>query len=381
MIKGQTLNDPPLLTQNAIFDWLEFTIFYDYEGLLTVSIIEYELDKIVRNLFNISLDKFDSEDRGRNGYNHLHNFKNINIWTSLNINMGIHIEITGQGCRDLEDLGISLKQLLNNINNSYRVKYSRIDLSIDDFTNKYFNVGKIRYYLENNLISSKLRTCYTTYSSKVEKNKIQGQTIQFGHKASLLHITFYNKLLERHNNNIILPDNIKYWTRTELRFRNEFAKDIVNLILQGKELNLIIKGILKDKIRFLANNKLATRKANSQTAKWWSDFLENCNIIKLNNPKVYAELNKSEKWLNDSVSKTQFMVFVSKISDITKIDPLTSDYLYEFLKLGSDKIKLKDLRNINDARIKNCLLPLTEQDLKDIICLLKDNLQEQKTTK
>lgn len=375
MNKGESPKHPPTLSQYAIFDWLEFTIFYDIEGLLSQLFIEMELNKIIRNLFNISLDKFDSEERGRNGYNHLYNYKNINIWTTPNYKMGIHFEITGQGCRDLEEMGITLRDLIFNLNSLYRVKYSRIDLSIDDFTNNYYNVGKIRYYLENDLISSKLRTCYTTLSSEINKNKLKGQTIQFGNKASLLHITFYNKLLERENNNYIIDNSIKYWTRTELRFRNEFAKEVINLILQGKDINLIIKGVLKDKIRFLVNNNRCTRKENTKTVKWWSDFLDNIDTIKLNNPKTYTTIEQKRAWLDDSVSKTQCMVYLSQL-DTTQLDTITSEFIIRQLELGCDKIKLKDLRDINDGRIKNCLIPLSEQELKDIIRGLKDMILE-----
>lgn len=362
-------------SQSYIFDWLEFTIFYDVEGELLRLSIEYHLNEIIKNLFNMTLKDFDSEERGRNGYNHLYSYKSINIWTTPRSEMGIHFEISGQGCRDLEEKGINLKSFIVKLNSYYRVKYSRIDLSIDDFTNDYYNVGKIRYYLENNLISSKLRTYYFTHSGFVEKNKIQGQTIQFGNKGSLLHITFYNKLLERENNNIKIDDSIKYWTRTELRFRNEFAKDVIKMIINGKDINLIIKGVLKDKIRFLSKTDNKTRKENTKTASWWLKFLNNCDSIKLTNPKVYTSIEKKKEWLDKSVSKTQFMVYLAQL-DTTKLLPKESDYIYNQLLTGSEKIKLNDLRDINHGRIMNALVPLTEQELNDIIRGIKDIILE-----
>lgn len=363
--------------QSYIFDWLEFTIFYDTEGQLLRFAIEYYLNEIIKKLFNMTLKEFDSEERGRNGYNHLYSYKSINIWTTPRSEMGIHFEISGQGCRDLEEKGIDLKDFIFKLNCYYRVKYSRIDLSIDDFTNDYYNVGKIRYYLENNLISSRLRSYYLMNSGFLENNKIQGQTIQFGNKGSLLHITFYNKLLERENNNVQIDDSIKYWTRTELRFRNEFAKDIIKMIIDGKEINLIIKGVLKDKIRFLSRNDTSTRKERTKTASWWLKFLNNCDTIKLTNPKVYTSIEKKKDWLDKSVSKTQFMVYISEL-DTTKLLPKESEFIYNQLITGSEKIKLSDLRDINDGRIRNALVPLTEKDLKDIIRLIKDNLLLQK---
>lgn len=361
--------------QSYIFDWLEFTIFYDHNGILTQLIIEYYLNEIVKCLFRLTLEDFNSENRGRNGYNHLYSYKNVYIWTTEREDMGIHFEITGQGCRDLEELGLNFIDVIHRLNFNYRVKYSRIDLSIDDFTNDYYNVGKIRYYLENNLISSKLRSFYLTNSGSIENNHLAGQTIQFGNKASLLHITFYNKLLERENNNIIIDNSIKYWTRTELRFRDELAKKIIDLILNGKEINKIIKGVLKDKIRFLSRNDKSTRKERVKTASWWLKFLNKCDNIKLTNPKVYTTIEQKKKWLNKNVSKTQLMVYLSELETVTLLEK-EQDYFLNQLLYGCHKITIKELREINDTRIKSCLLPLTIEDIENITRGIKDVILE-----
>lgn len=64
----------------------------------------------------------------------------------------------------------------------------------------------------------------------IENNVILGDTLQFGSRASLVQITFYDKLQERKNNNYIVRDDVKYWVRTELRFRNEKYLNCSNII-------------------------------------------------------------------------------------------------------------------------------------------------------
>lgn len=388
MLQSESINEGTLsnkLGQFSIFDWLEFTIFYDLGTYATY----YDLDKkksyisevevdyrvyiLIKELFGLYSDKITHEKRGRNGYTDLYNYKNINIWTTTNADMGIHIEITGQGCRDLEDLHINIFSFIEKLEKNYRVKYSRIDLSIDDFTNDYYDLKKIQYYLKNKLISTKLRTFYNTTSGIVETYDLLGHTLQFGSKAGLIHITFYDKLKERRANNYIVSDDIKHWTRTEIRFRNEKAKEVIKHIIDRKEINTIIKGVLKDYIRFLVKDysKKNTRKTRMETVSWWNDFLNNVDELQLMSPKVYTSIQKKQAWIDESTSKSQFMVYVSKL-ETTEITPIEVEYFRNILIKGGNKITVRDLNLINQERVNNNLMPFSEDDIKDIIKALKE---------
>lgn len=388
MSQGQSANwgiECKNLGQFSIFDWLEFTIFYDFgtylecydldhkKSYISSVEVEYSVYILIKELFGLYSDKITHEERGRNGYTDLYNYKNINIWTTTNAQMGIHFEITGQGCRDLEDLHINIFSFIEKLERNYRVKYSRIDLSIDDFTNDYYNLEKIEYYLKNKLISTRLRTFYNTTSGLAETYDLMGHTIQFGSKAGLIHITFYDKLKERKNNNYIVSDDIKYWTRTEIRFRNEKAKDVIKHIIERKEINTIIKGVLKHYIRFLYKKPTSVnkQKCRLKTAKFWKNFIGNVDTLQLMNPQVFNSIQKKQKWLNESVSKSQFMVLVSKL-ETTELDSVSCDLLLNMLKTGSNKVTKKDLNLINQERINNNLLPLTEDNILDISRGLKD---------
>lgn len=383
--KSETNN----LGQFVLIDWLEFTIHYD----LGSQFIYYDsdtdnptmgsifVDEYVRKLFKeiFGISNLEYQKRGRNGYTDCYIFRNIMAWTSTRIKMGIHFEITGQGCRDLEELGIDLFDLLERLNH-YAVQYSRIDLSIDDFTDKYYTISKIKKYLMRNLIVSKIRSFYTTQSGMVEDYNIMGNTIQLGSKASLIHITFYDKLKERESNNYIVPDSIKFWTRTEVRFRHEKATDVVNHLIENRKINPVVKGVLRDYIRFVDKPKSSndTNKRRYNTAPWWNDFLENIDSLELMPIKTFTSIQKKKVWLNDSVSKSEFMVLLSELENI-QLDAISSGMLLYILKNGYSKLTQKDMNMINDERIKNKMLPISKEeldsylrDLKDII-LIKQN--------
>lgn len=388
MLQGQSPNEgtlPNNLGQFAIFDWLEFTIFYDVgtyleyydlhkkKSYISEAEIDYKVYLLIKDLFGLYSGSITHEKRGRNGYTDLYNYKNINVWTTTNAQMGIHVEISGQGCRDLEDLHINIFTFIKKVESNYRVKYSRIDLSIDDFTNKYYDLKKIHYYLKNKLISTKLRTFYNTTSGIVDSYDLLGHTLQFGSKGGLIHITFYDKLKERRANNYIVDDNIKVWTRTEVRFRNEKAKDVIQHIIERQEINSIIKGVLKHYIRFLYKSPDCkdSNKSRLETVSWWNDFLDNVEDLQLMNPKVFSTIQKKKVWIDGSVSKSQFMVYCSQL-ETTKLTPIDEEYFRKQLELGCNKITTRDLNMINQERINNNLLPFTEDDVKDILRGLKD---------
>ena len=375
--KGESAN----LKQFVLIDWLEFTIHHNFSVQLVNHNIgnnrdyvdsiylEQQVYQLFNDLFGISSNDIIYEKRGRNCYTELYYYKNILCWTSQDIRMGFHFEISGQGCRLLELLNIDLFFLLAQLKN-YICKFTRIDLSIDDFTDDYYTVPKLKEYLSNGQIISKLRTYYDIKSGIVEENGLLGNTLQLGSKAGLIHITFYDKLLERESNNYIIIDDVKYWTRTEVRYRHEKAQDIVDYLIITKDINKCVKGVLKDYVRFIEKSNTDSKKSRWKISCWWSKFLENIDVIKLASPKIYTSIEKKKEWLKDDVSKTQLMCLLGEL-DI-KSDKNSLELILNLLKLGVTKIKDKDVQMINDFRLEHGLSPLKKEEIEDYIRSLKD---------
>lgn len=375
--KSETVN----LKQFVLIDWLEFTIHHEFSVQLVNHNIynnrdyvdsiylEQQVYQLFNDLFGISSNDIVYEKRGRNCYTELYYYKNILCWTSQDIRMGFHFEISGQGCRLLELLNIDLFFLLAQLKN-YICKFTRIDLSIDDFTNDYFTVPKLKEYLSNGQVISKLRTYYDIKSGIVEESGLLGNTLQLGSKAGLIHITFYDKLLERESNNYIISDDVNYWTRTEVRYRHEKAQDIVEYLIITKDINKCVKGVLKDYVRFVEKSKTDINNRRWKTAKWWNKFLDNIDVIKLASPKIYTSIEKKKEWLKDDVSKTQLMCLLGEL-DI-KSDNNSLELILNLLKLGVTKIKDKDVQMINDFRLDHNLNPLKKEEIEDYIRSLKD---------
>ena len=201
-----------------------------------------------------------------------------------------------------------------------------------------------------------------------------GDTLQFGSKASLVQITFYDKLLERASQNYIVNNNIKFWTRCEVRFRHNKARDIINLLINNEnDLNLVVKGVLHDYIRFLIKNETDSKKNRWDTAKWWLDYLENIDKLKLSTKNPERTITRKKAWIDKSVSKTYLQVLISTLGNI-ELDNHSSEFMKSVLVNGIENITDKDVEMINDYRISNNMLPITKGQLYDYIRDIKDVL-------
>ena len=377
--KGQTL----IRTYEVLIDWFQVTIFPKKDHKFLSQFLLYDnfisSDRIIpllfKDLFNVSSADIIKENYGLNGYDIRYSYKNISLmYHSLRDDMGINILLTGHGCRDFEELGISWYELFNRLNN-FEINFNRIDIAIDDFTNKNFSIPLLNKYIDNDLCCSRFKKVFYCGEKKINDCEHLGEMIQFGSKASDVEITFYNKYLERENAGYIIDNDIKYWLRTELRFRHERAEEIFKKIVILDDYMSLVKQVLFYYIDFKSPTSKDKNKSRKETVKWWSIFLEDCSKLKLCSRSSERSITKTYNWLLQSVSKSQLMVYMAMLPNIS-LDSMSTDLLFEQLIKGGQKITDKDLIYINDFRKANKMIPITKgqlldylQDLKDIIIL------------
>lgn len=375
--KGLDSKYPNGLENFILIDWFQATILdilyvYDYgSGELKNNLnIRHNIVVLFEKLFGIDSTDLVFEYVGVNGYNANYHYESIYImWNTSRPEMGVHIKMSGQGCRDFEALGLDYIEFFKKLN-KHEINYNRIDISIDQFTNKYYTLDKLLYYVRNNLVCSKFRSALNIEKLNLSKSDNNlGHTLQFGSKASNVQITFYDKLKERQSKNIEVMNNIKFWTRTEVRYRHECCRQVVNLLLANNEynsLNDIIKSTLRDYISFKTNNSKDTNLSRRPEVEWWSSFLENINYLKITNYLPESSITKKANWLEKSCARSNFIVYLSKLDNL-KTDEMTNQYLVKFLQKGSVNFNYNELQAINNYRISQKLEPFTISELKDYI--------------
>lgn len=349
-------------SENLLIDWLQFTLFNNK--------YHHDIYTLIYLFFGINRGDVEFLSKGRYGYTYTYKYKNINVYISDREDMGIHFELSGQACRDYENLGKDFKSLIEKIFH-YDGHVTRIDIAIDVFDKKVLSTSIIRKHLKEGSIVSKFKSVIEFTKKKIsEYDDFLGDTISFGTKASNVYIVFYDKLLERKSANYLVSEDINHWVRCETRIRSLKAQEFTKLLYFNFEnLGIIIKEFLYNYIDF-KDNSMDINKSRWKTSKWWLSFLNITHKLSMSKVATETSITKKRHWLDSSTSKTQFSVFISEL-DI-KNSQLVSNYLYNNLMYGYEKLEEKDLILINEERIKNNLDPLSLDDIDKYMREIKD---------
>lgn len=348
-----------------LFDWVQATFFPIDDKMNIFDYFFY--------LFGVdSIDVLRDEKSVHFGYSHCYSYRDICIMVSERDDMGYHLYMTGSACRDFEELGLEYKDLFKKLY-KLNVHFTRVDVSIDDFTGKYFPFNKIKKCVINRSVISKFRTSIEFVKTNLKDVDNIGYTIWFGTRSSDIQFVFYDKLKERiYNANCeIIQDNLKAWNRFEMRYRNTYADNIVLNYVNYFDFKSYIFGLINNYISFRVVNASDSNRARWNYQPWWNRFVGSYDKIQFQKIPVEYSVVRKKGWLLKSCSYSAFSVMLSDIKDIT-CDSVLSGFLYNFLMKGSEDIKDIDLQKINQYRIKNNFKPLDRVEVIDFIQNIKE---------
>lgn len=351
--RGKKISDQ----QYLLFDWIQATTLEDH-------ITAYD---IFNKVFKISTISVIESAGGLFGYDTTYSYRNIKVMTcSYRNDMGYHVYCTGSACRDIEDLQLDYHDLFKSMLD-LGFKFTRIDVSVDDFSGSY-SLFDIADSIHNGEIVSKFRSSTEFIKTKLDDNTNSGYTIWFGSRASDFQIVFYDKLKERETQGIIIVDSIDSWNRLECRFRNKRANEIIDAyVYQLNSFKSIYKGIIKNYINFVQYNAEDSNKSRWKTQEWWNSFLENVEKVQFQSINVESSITRSKNYLIESMGHTQLKVFLAEL-DLT-IREGDIDFFLLMIKQGFKLLSDQDIQLINYHRLRLGLDPL---DRKSIESLLRD---------
>ena len=333
----------PFLSAN--FDWLEFTVFKE------------SLHNIFVNILQLDRAEFQPLAKGRFGYNRQLKWQQGVLFILYNAccqgeplshdKNGIHIIMTGQGCRAFE-CNRSIRQLF------YRVllssganKFTRIDLAIDDKQDKLLQFNRFLTELEAGNVSAKWKTWELLLSRTLGDNQFKGRTIYLGKQTSAIFCRIYDKQLERlaKNHVRIEPETLK-WTRLELVFRKKKAELLAHHLLEVEQsLGQLILSVLNQYIRFLSPNPNNQRKRSWETADWWDSLLHNVDKLPLRKEVTERTIEEFETWIDQQIGPTLAAILTAKEGEV--------DWLYHIIHNASGRLKQKHLDAIQLYRLQH----------------------------
>ena len=223
-----------------IVDWLAFTVF------------SISLDDVVSLLgFSNIIGDFESCN-GSNGYQDRYYYDGVSIHFNGRQDMGIHINMSGQGCRVFEtysDYG-DFVELFNRISELEKYNISRLDIAYDDFINT-LPIDDIvsSVHRQEWLSPSNIKWWEAVYSAA-------GTSAYIGSPRSNIRIRFYDKGAEK---------KVDYqWTRCEIQMRDIAAVLFVyRWIVEKHDINILFFEVLNKYIKFIKCRNLMYKQTNS----------------------------------------------------------------------------------------------------------------------
>lgn len=247
----------------VLIDWCSFTIPHEY--LVLGDVFE---------VLGIPHREFVAMPRGGNGYKSQLRLGDIAVFYHGAKGMGVHVVMTGQGCRQYEGrFGNRWVELFKTVF-KFNGHFSRLDNAVDDFRD-CFTVADIEKKVQKREVRCKFKTArgMTNYVLSEEAGKGEGKTVYFGSAQSDIQIRIYDKAAEQKVN---FP-----WVRVEMQLRNERADVMVQNIIAGSEnYGKIVSGALRNYVIFIEPSN-DSNKARWPVSGWWNEFLGVADKVKL----------------------------------------------------------------------------------------------------
>lgn len=264
-----------------------------------------------------------------------------------NEEMGVHLQISGKGCRTYEGYNLHTWSELFGQFLWYDGKFTRIDLAIDDF-HGYFSIPQVIRKIKRVEFVSKFKKAYRIEQINLENGQSEGNTVYFGSASSKLQIRMYEKNHERRNKGYKLEDGITCWNRTELQLRDERANVAAHLIsadyfrnrgiieeTNEKTIEKYAAGILKNYLRFVVRNENDRNKHRWKTCKWWEEFTQGVERIKLSEKAPDRTVEQVINWLSKQTAISLAMV-----------DLVEKGIIEKLIEEGRERFKDKHLKMV-----------------------------------
>lgn len=246
-------NEKAIPNENVVlFDWLTFsTKIYDERSVL--------------KFLGFDDQPFQKMERGRNGYRKRLFFENISILYDGAENMGVCVDMSGQGCRAFETYStITWDQLFQELHSdpdSFNI--TRMDCAFDDHIG-ILDMDELRDDTDDHKYVSKSRQWDVNYGS-------EGTTIYHGSPRSNMYIRIYDKAAQQDLENV-------HWIRVELQMRDEIALGFLNG-LYSTPLGVQFRGVLYNYLRYVRPAE-DTNMSRWPLAGYWEKLLEGVERIR-----------------------------------------------------------------------------------------------------
>ena len=303
----------------CIFDWLQFTIH------------NWDEQEVIMKVLKLKLADFLELPKGRLGYKKQKACGNISVLYDGSDDMGVHVIISGQGCREFEVFD-DILQLLDRIM-LFSGKCTRIDMAIDDKTGIIIPFDKIVEAVHLGYISSRWKTSTEYIKRKLIDGYIIGHTVNVGSRKSKMYMRIYDKAMEQGTDT---P-----WIRMELEIKDKRAEMLQTVLLFENKIGQVFTKIINNYIRLLEPRDDLNRSRWSAAA-WWNNLVNEVGKLSLTRRPEDKSIEEIRTWVKQQIGPTLALLV---LADGGSID----DILKTILE-GKSRLKEKHMRILNKAK-------------------------------
>jgi len=201
--------------------------------------------------------------KGARGYQDRKYFSSISIHFNGRPDMGVWVEMSGQGCRTFESLSsVGWDNLFKFIREN-ALKITRLDVAYDDHIG-VLNIRDIVCDTQSGMFISKSDYWETVLSSK-------GSTVQIGSPQSKVLIRIYDKAAERGFGSDV------HWVRVEIQMRDDRAVQFTKIALP---IGAAFAGVLLNYLRYILPGE-DSNKWRWPMTDYWLSLVEDAQRISI----------------------------------------------------------------------------------------------------
>lgn len=330
-VESGSCSDNPKI--RLLLDWLGFSVDAGFTDL--------DIKKFFKVTVGIEETDWLPGRRYYQGYADSWTYENINIYYNGAENQGLHVDITGQGCRFIETFYRKRKIhkfdwliFFSHIIDSLQGKFTRIDMAIDEFEG-YLDVQKIFEKCLKGEVRSRFKS-WRPDGNWDMNGSTNGITIYFGSVNSRMNVIFYEK-----NKQL----NIDYhWSRMEVRYKKQRAQALVKELLYNhseidgtkKDVAVIVAAHVRHYLKFVDQTS-DSNKARWPESQFWKDFMAGVPSLRLAEALPDRTITRIRSWFDHQVSKSFALMFYAY-----QDTEYEAEWLREILNEGRKKLKESD---------------------------------------
>ena len=249
---------------------------------------------------------------GRNGYRRGKVRGMVRAFFDGGEGMGVHVEASGQGCRQLEAEGVVgswegsegfAARLLK-----AEACVTRIDVVFDDRLG-YITPERVEAAVTEGRCVSKFKKSRPHVENDLKSGaQVGGWTRYFGSAQSKVRVRMYDKAEEQRQKGHQVEGP---WVRAELQLRDQRGQwALERLTLPGAVADLA--GLMLNYVDFKEGQGEDTNRSRWKTCRWWMDFLCNAEKCRCTVATAVRTLEGAAEWIQRQVAPTLALLLNAK---------------------------------------------------------------------